>query len=255
MVDILAFGAHPDDIEITMAGSVLAFKRQGYSVGVCDLCAGEAATYGTPEIRRQELRTAAEMLGLDARVTLDLPDGGIRNSEESRMKVIEVIRRLTPEIVFTFDETPGRHPDHHNTGIIVREAVFLAGLEKIKTDQPPFRPSALVRFPELIAWRKPDFVIDITEFWGQKVAAIRAHSSQVTAEAENDANTKTFIRSNRFWDVLEAQNKLAGAMIGARYGEPFYYDRPVRVDDIRTIFTPFQEPTAKPPTTSHREPK
>jgi len=242
MVDILAFGAHPDDIEITMAGSILAFRRQGLSVGICDLCAGEAGTYGTPEIRRRELARAAELLGLSARVTLDLPDGSIRNGEESRLQVIEVLRRLRPEIVFTFDETPGRHPDHHNAGMIVREAAFLAGLEKIETDHPPFRPSALVRFPELIAWRKPDFVIDITDFWEQKQAAIRAHASQVTAENENDTNTKTFIRSNRFWEVLEAQNKLAGAMIGARYGEPFYYDRPLRVDDIRTIYTAGLEP-------------
>lgn len=236
MLDILAIGAHPDDIEIFMGGAMAAFQAQGLKTGVCDLTQGEAGTYGSAETRRLELLKATEILTVEKRVTLDLPDGNVRNTESARRKVIEVIRNTRPELVFTFMDAPMRHPDHRVTGEIVRECVFLAGLEKLDTGQSLFRPSACIGFPELIPVGEPDFVVDITDFWDVKLNAIRAYGSQVTAEGENDYNTKTFIRSNRFWEILEARAVMAGAKVGARFGEPFFSGQPLRIENVIAPF-------------------
>jgi bacillithiol biosynthesis deacetylase BshB1 len=230
-LDVLAFGAHPDDCEIFLGGTLLRLKELSYRVGVCDLSLGEAGTYGSTGTRRRELKKASKCLGLDARITLDLPDGNIRNTEESRIKVIEVIRKYRPRLVFSFVRDPGRHPDHRRCGEIVKECCFLAGLDKIETSSPAFRPSAFVGFPELVYYKKPDFVVDISEVREQKLAAIRCYGSQVTQPGEDDAETRTFIRSHRFWEILEARANLAGAAIGVQYGEPFYTDCPPQVSD------------------------
>jgi len=236
MLDVLAIGAHPDDCEIGMAGTILSLKHQGYTVGICDMCQGEAGTYGSAEIRKAELEKATELLELDARITLDMPDGNIRNTEENRLKVIDVIRRYRPTIVFGFYPELVRHPDHYYAGLIVKESVFLAGLEKITSNHSAYRPSQLIYFKHLIFHEKPDFVVDVTDFWERKIESIRAYGSQVTAEGEDDRGTKTFIRSSAFWDVLEARCKLAGGMIGVKYGEPFYCDAPARIQDIPAAF-------------------
>jgi LmbE family N-acetylglucosaminyl deacetylase len=182
------------------------------------------------------LEKATELLELDARITLDMPDGNIRNTEENRLKVIDVIRHYRPTIVFGFYPELVRHPDHYYAGLIVKESAFLAGLEKITTAHPSYRPSQLIYFKHLIFHEKPDFVVDVTEFWERKIESIRAYGSQVTAEGEDDRGTKTFIRSNAFWDVLDARCKLAGGMVGVKYGEPFYCDAPARIQDIPAAF-------------------
>jgi bacillithiol biosynthesis deacetylase BshB1 len=237
MLDVLAIGAHPDDCEITMGGTICVLKQLGYKVGICDLCVGEAGTYGSAEIRKAELQHASEILQLDARVTLDMPDGNIRNTEENRLKLIEVIRAHKPEIVFGFAHELTRHPDHYFAGKLVKECSFLAGLEKIKTKHPAHRSSTLIMFKGLRAYEKPDFVVDVTPVWNQKLEAIRAYESQVTADGENDEKTKTFIRSHTFWELLDASARVSGAMIGVKYGEPFYCETPVKLADIPAAFT------------------
>ena len=236
MLDVLAIGAHPDDCEIMMGGTLAVLKKQSYNVGICDLCTGEAGTYGSAKIRQQELAEASKILHLDVRETLDMPDGHIRNTEENRMKLIEVIRKHRPEIVFSFFNSMPRHPDHYYSGLLTKECVFLAGLEKIQTAFPPHRPSNLIHFKELIIKDKPDFIVDISEVWEQKVAAVRAYQSQVIAENGDDSNSKTFIKSNAFWEVLEARSRMAGAMIGVKYGEPFYCETPPKITDALTAF-------------------
>ncbi len=231
MLDVLIFGAHPDDCEIFMGGTILYMKSLSYHVGVCDCCSGEAGTYGSSDTRRQELENASRVLGLDARETLDMPDGNIRNTEENRLKVIRVIRAYRPELVFSFHDEQTRHPDHGSVGGMVRECCYLSGLEKLETGNAAFRPSSFISFPELIQYRRPDFVVDVSEFWEQKMEAIRCYHSQVTIPGEDDSRTKTFIRSNRFWSVLEARSTMAGAMIGAQYGEPYFSINPPRVTD------------------------
>jgi bacillithiol biosynthesis deacetylase BshB1 len=236
MLDVLAVGAHPDDCEILMAGTLCVLKSLSYKIGICDLCEGEAGTYGSAAIRKAESQKASEMLNLDARITLDIPDGNIRTTDENRLKLIEVIRAHKPAVVFGFFNQLLRHPDHYYAGLLVKECVFLAGLEKIQTNHPPYRPSALITFKELIIRDKPDFVVDISHYWEQKVAAIRAYASQVMPEGEDDPHSKTFIRSNAFWEILEARSRMAGAMIGVQYGETFYSDTPAKILDIPTAF-------------------
>ncbi|MBD3305307.1 bacillithiol biosynthesis deacetylase BshB1 [candidate division KSB3 bacterium] len=242
MLDVLAVGAHPDDCEIVMGGTICVLKHLSYRVGICDLCAGEAGTYGSAEIRRKELQEASERLRLDARTTLDMPDGNIRNTEENRLKLIDVIREHQPEIMFSFYNELTRHPDHYFAGQLVKECVFLAGLEKIRTNHPPHRPSALITFKGMIMQDKPDFVVDISDYWEQKVAAIKAYESQVIVhdqaitQAEQQMPSKTFIRTQAFWEVLEARARIVGAMIGVKYGEAFYSDAPPKIADIPTAF-------------------
>lgn len=221
MFDVLAVGAHPDDVEIFMGGTILYLKSLSYKVAVCDLTMGEAGTYGNAEIRKGELEKAAEKMGVGKRVTLDLEDGNIRNNWESRLKVIEVIRKLRPTIVFSFSNDLVRHPDHKYCGEIVKESCYLSGLEKIESESDPHRPSSFIEFPELIINKKPAFIVDITPFWEKKIEVIRCYGSQVTKKGEDDTGTKTLIRSNNFWEILESRSLQAGAMGGVRYGEPF----------------------------------
>ncbi|GAB4184768.1 MAG: bacillithiol biosynthesis deacetylase BshB1 [Calditrichia bacterium] len=232
MLDVLAFGAHPDDVEIFMGGTIARLKKDKLKVGVCDLTRGEAGTYGSAETRSEELQRASDIMGLDIRVTLDIPDGSVSNTEENRLKVIDVIRQYRPKVVFTFVDLLTRHPDHYYTGVILKECMFLSGLEKIKTNHAPYRPEALIQFPELIPRREPDVIVDITEFWETKIAAIQAYSSQVTVEFEKNPRPKTFLRSEQFWEVLEARSRLAGAQIGVKYGEPFYTQGPFKYTNL-----------------------
>ncbi len=231
MIDILAFGAHPDDCEFFISGTLLKMKQAGYKIAICDLSRGEAGTYGSPETRQEELRRASQLLGLDARLTLDFPDGNIRNTEENRLQVIEVIRKLRPEIVFSFADLPCRHPDHYYCSQIVRECCYLSGLEKVKTDSPPHRPSNFIGFPELLIPEKPGFVIDITPVWKKRTEVICCFSTQVIQPGEDAPQSKTFVRSKRFWEIQEARAGMAGAFIGVRYGEPFYALSPPQVED------------------------
>ncbi|MCP5053823.1 MAG: bacillithiol biosynthesis deacetylase BshB1 [bacterium] len=234
-VDILAIGPHPDDCEMTMGGTLLKMKSQGYKIGICDLTLGEMGTYGTTETRKDELKRASELMGLDARVTLDLPDGSVRDTQENRLKMIEVIRRLRPELVFSFVDRSLRHPDHIHCARLVRECCFLAGLQKLETESVPFRPSSFIGYPEL-TFDKPDFVIDITDFWERRQEVIRCYNTQVTQPGEDDSQTRTFIRSNRFWEIQEARATMAGAYIGVRYGEPFFSDNPPQLNDPLKAF-------------------
>ncbi|MEN8152835.1 MAG: bacillithiol biosynthesis deacetylase BshB1 [Acidobacteriota bacterium] len=237
MFDVLAVGAHPDDVEIFMGGTILHLKNLSYKVAVCDLTMGEAGTYGNAEIRKNELDKATEMLGIDKRVNLNLEDGNIRNERESRMKVIEIIRKLRPSVVFSFSSDLIRHPDHRYCGEIVKESCYLAGLEKIESESAPHRPYSFIEFPELIINKKPSFIVDITPFREKKIEIIRSYGSQVTKKGEDDKGTKTLIRSNSFWEILKSRSLQAGAMGGVRYGEPFNSTHVPNVSDpVKAFF-------------------
>jgi bacillithiol biosynthesis deacetylase BshB1 len=229
-LDVMAFGAHPDDCELSMGGTLLVLKKQGYRVGICDLSSGELGTYGSGSERMKELKKASEILALDARVTLDFVDGNVRNTDENRKKVIRVIREFEPNIVFGFvGET--RHPDHLNVGQLVKECTFLAGLKKLRSDFPPHRPAAFFRFPELIPWEKPDFVVDISDVWEKKLEVLRCFESQFAVGSGSAESPETFLKSKDFWELVEAKARLTGIMIGVKYGEPFYSERPLRILD------------------------
>lgn len=235
MIDVLAIGAHPDDCELSMGGTLATLKNLGYKTGICDLSKGESGTYGSESIRIEEKEKAGSILSLDVRVTLDIADGKIWNTEENRLKIIEIMRRFKPQVIFSF-VADTRHPDHRHTGELVLECIFLAGLEKIETNSPPFRPAAFIRFPELFPWHKPDFVVDVSDVWQTKMAAIKAYRSQFSDGTENpDEPPRTFLKSNEFLELIDAKCRLAGGMIGVKYGEPFYSHRPLRVTDPLSV--------------------
>ncbi len=236
MIDILAIGAHPDDCEMFMGGTLLKMKSMGYKSGICSLTQGELSTYGSPSSREKESQQAAKMLKLDARITLDIPDGFIKNSEEHRLQVIEVLRKLQPRLIFSFCQKPLRHPDHFHCGELVRECCFLAGLQKIKTHSPSYRPEAFLGFPELL-FDNPDFIIDVTNFWEVRQRVIGCYKSQVIPAGDDDSTTKTFIRSNRFWEIQKTRGEMAGALAGITFGEPFYSQWPPKIIDPLASFT------------------
>ena len=236
MVDILAIGAHPDDIEIFMGGAIAALVRNGKKVGICDLTKGEAGTYGSSEERMVEAARAAELIGIQQRETLSFPDSMLENNREIRHVLIDVIRRFKPKVVFSFTTEDLRHPDHQVCGELVKNCCYLSGLEKIETEETPFRPEMIYQFPELIMHKSPDLVIDITDYWELKVQSIETYSTQILKQGDMDNESKTFIRSPQFWNVLESRCRQAGALIGVEFGEPFYAPGTVAVTSQLEVF-------------------
>lgn len=234
-VDFLAVGAHPDDCEIFMGGTLIRLGRMGYRVVVCDLTRGEAGTYGSGETRQAEIERSNGVLGLDGRITLDLGDGRLEDNEANRLALIQVIREFSPRIVFTFDERFTRHPDHLACSRICKKSAFLSGLEKFNAPGKAHRPKAVLRFPELILAQKPDFVIDVTEFWAERIEAVRCFQSQVTVPGER-VQTKTLLRSHHFWELLRSRSVQAGGWGGCELAEPFYAEySPVLADPLMSF--------------------
>lgn len=233
-LDVLAFGAHPDDVEITSGGTMCKMKKMGYATGIIDLTQGEMGTYGNIEKRAEESENAATILQLDVRKNLGFPDGRLANTPELREKIVRTIRTYRPEILLApFTET--RHPDHAAAGQAVKEACFLAGLEKNETGQQKFRPSAVIFYPEHNV-QTPDFAVDISEEWEVKLQSIQAHQSQVY-DGDDANNTRgTFIKSRQFSDLIYSRYRYYGIMTGVEFAEVFYYQGIPRVDDILSAF-------------------
>ncbi len=234
-LDALAIAAHPDDVELSVGGTLVKLARMGYKTGVLDLTRGEAGTRGTPEIRAEEAKRAAELLGLSARENLDLGDARIWANEESRVKLVRALRRLRPRVVFT-QHWDDPHPDHAHTSQLVREACHIAGLAKYdrESGQQRWRPSSIAHFlfPRTVA---PSFIVDISETFERKWEAIRAHASQFfdpqSVEPQSRVSTNEFLRE------MEARDRYFGAMIGVEYGEPFFVREALNVDDPVALLT------------------
>jgi bacillithiol biosynthesis deacetylase BshB1 len=224
-VDLLAVGAHPDDVEIGCGGALLMAVDGGMRVAVADLTDGEAATRGTAEARMKERRLAGELLGLAVRERLGLPDGSLGTSPDHRTAVVGLIRRLRPRIVLA-PHTEDRHPDHGSAGRLTREASFLAGVAKLG-EGGRHRPARLYHYM-LHHPFTPSFVLDVTRVWDRKMEAVRAYESQF-GEAEGPA---TEIGGPGFLDFVEARAAVHGAMIGARRGEPFHQPGPVALSSL-----------------------
>lgn len=180
-LDFLAFGAHPDDVELACSGTLLRHKDLGYSIGVVDLTRGELGTRGNAAIRAQESARASELLGLAVRDNLGFRDGFFSIDESHKLAIIRAVRRYRPEVVLC-NAPLDRHPDHGRAGMLVAEACFYSGLAKIETEdegewQQPWRPRAVYHFVQDM-YLKPDFVVDITAYMEGKMSAIRAYQSQ-----------------------------------------------------------------------------
>jgi len=233
-LDILAFASHPDDVELGCSGTLLAHIKAGKKVGVADLTQGELGTRGTPEIRAQESAAASELLGLHVRVNLGFADGFFINDRAHQLAIVKVVRQFQPEIVL-MNAIHDRHPDHGRGSILESEACFLAGLKQIKTlddagqEQEAWRPKVVYHYIQdrLIA---PDLVVDITDFWEEKVATILAFKSQFYDPT--NASPNTYISGPDFIKFIEARAREMGHAIGVTFGEGFTKERHIGVRNL-----------------------
>lgn len=239
-IDVLAFGPHPDDVELFCGGLLARMAAQGYRTGIIDLTRGEKSSRGTPETRAEETEAASRALKLSLRENLGLPDGwvnpwsGFEDPEPDRTRtaavarVVEVLRRLRPELVVVPWEEE-RHPDHEATSALVTRALFFAGVRKFDTEPPgaPFTPRQVLYYP-LRHLAEPSFVVDVTSVYEQKRAAVRCYASQV--QPRPDA-PRTLVGSPLSLSSLEARDAFYGAQVGVAYGEPYVLRETLGLND------------------------
>ncbi|NKE04861.1 bacillithiol biosynthesis deacetylase BshB1 [Mesobacillus selenatarsenatis] len=224
-LDILAFGAHADDVEIGMGGTIAKYAAEGKSIGICDLTKAEMSSNGTVDTRRREANEAAGILGVKMREALDLPDRGLFLKDEYIREIVRVIRRSTPDIVFApyFDD---RHPDHGSCARLVEEAVFSAAVRRYDEEHglAPHRPKALY-FYMINGFHKPDFVVDVSETIHLKINALNAYESQFM----KGAATFDTPLVNGYIETVEAREKLFGKEAGVAYAEGFMSKKPLLI--------------------------
>ncbi len=235
-LDILAFAAHPDDVELSCSGTIMKQIAQGKTVGIVDLTEGGLGSRGSIELRYQEAKAASEIMGISARENLQLPDGFFEINDDALMKVIAQIRRFQPEIVLA-NAVEDRHPDHGRAAALVSRACFLSGLRKIETTwegkaQVAHRPKTVYHYIQ-DHFIKPDLVVDVTEYVPRKNLTIKAFKSQFYDPNSNEPQTP--ISGEEFFDFIHGRMAEMGRMIGARYGEGFTVERPVGVEDLTSL--------------------
>lgn len=235
-LDILAFGAHPDDVELGCSGTIAKEISLGKKVGIIDLTRGELGTRGSVEIRNQEAAAAAKILGVSVRENLDMRDGFFVNDEAHQLKIIKMIRKYQPEIVIC-NAIEDRHIDHGKGSQLVSDACFLSGLMKIETEiegikQDAWRPKLVYHY---LQWKNitPDFVVDITGYNDKRVASILAYSSQFYDPNSNEPETP--IASKNFLESLNYRPKDLGRLIGTDYAEGFTVERYLAVNSLSDL--------------------
>ncbi len=228
-LDILAFGAHPDDVELGAAGTLIFHKKIGYAFGIVDLTLGELGTRGTPAIRLKEGAAAAKIMGAKVRENLKFKDGFFKNDEAHQLEVIKMIRKYKPEIVLC-NAPEDRHPDHGRAGELVEESCFYAGLEKIKTrGLQPWRPKQILHY---IQFRdiKPTVLIDISTVMDAKMKAIKAHTSQFYDPSSKES--ATLISQPEFLENIKNRAAYYGQYINAQYAEGFISKKLLGVNNL-----------------------
>jgi len=235
-LDILVFGAHPDDAELGAGGTIAKAIASGKKVGIVDLTRGELGTRGSAEIRDKEAAKAGRILGIAVRVNLGFADGFFVNNKEHQLQIIEQIRTYKPEIVLC-NAIDDRHIDHGKGSKLVSDACFLSGLVKIETQieskkQEPWRPKNVYHY---IQWKSltPDFVVDITGFVDVKMEAIKAYASQFYDPKSNEPETP--ITSKNFFDSVDYRARDLGRLIGVNHAEGFTVERVIGVDNLDAI--------------------
>ncbi|MEZ4838657.1 bacillithiol biosynthesis deacetylase BshB1 [Flavobacterium sp.] len=232
-IDILAFGAHPDDVELGCAGTIAKEISMGKKVAIIDLTEGELGTRGSVEIRYKESARASDILGISFRENLKMRDGFFKNDEEHQLQVIKMIRKYRPKIVLC-NAVDDRHIDHGKGAKLVSDACFLSGLKRIETildgeKQEAWRPNVVFHY---IQWKdlKPDFVVDISGFMDKKVEAIMAYDSQFYNP--NSDETITPIATQNFLDSIKYRSQDLGRLIGTDFAEGFTVERYVAVNSL-----------------------
>ena len=237
VIDVLAFGAHPDDVELGCGGTVIKMADLGYRTGAISLTHGELGTRGSAETRAKEFARSAEIMGLSVHKMLDIPDGDVAVTSENKVKVIREIREHRPRIVLA-PYWAVRHPDHGHASNLVREATFFAGLKQIDTGQPAHRPNKILFYPGRFEFQ-PSFIVDTSAQQERKQAAILAYGSQFHSKDKHlYGEDETNISTPEFLEAMFNRDRQYGAYIGARYGEPFLVREPMRLDDPVAFFGP-----------------
>lgn len=223
MMHMLAFGAHPDDVEIGMGGTIAKYAQQGYDIGICDLTLAELSSNGTVHIRQQEAKRAAAILGVNTRIQLQLPDRGLTVQKEYIDQIVTVIRTYRPKVVFA-PYWEDRHPDHGQCAKLVEEAVFSAAICRYEDRRqlPPHRVHA-VYFYMINGFHRPHFVVDISDTIDKKLASLRAYESQFERKSDSFDTPLT----NGYIETVESRERLFGKEVGVSFAEGFMTKKPL----------------------------
>jgi bacillithiol biosynthesis deacetylase BshB1 len=232
-LDILAFGVHPDDVELSCSGTLMRHIAQGKKVGIIDLTQGELGSRGTAQTRMEEANAASVVMGISVRDNLKMADGFFEINEENKRSIIQQIRKYRPEIVLC-NAVSDRHPDHGRAAKLVSEACFLSGLVKVETEldgqnQQAYRPRVVYHYIQDV-YMKPDFVVDVTEFVDRKIEAIKSYKTQFYDP--NSKEPQTPISGKEFFDFVKGRMMQFGRPIGVEFGEGFTVDRELGVNDL-----------------------
>jgi bacillithiol biosynthesis deacetylase BshB1 len=235
-LDILAFAAHPDDVELSCSATLLLHKSKGKRIGIVDLTQGEMGTRGTPETRMMEAETAAKILQLDVRENLGFEDCFFINDKAHRMKVVSVIRKYQPQIVLA-NAITDRHPDHGRAAQLVSESCFLAGLKKTETfidgkAQDSWKVKTLYHYIQ-DRYIKPDVVVDVSDWFEKKMEAVLAFRSQFYNPSSTEPDTP--ISSKNFLEFLRSRAEETGHAIGVKYGEGFTAARTIGINNLSDL--------------------
>jgi bacillithiol biosynthesis deacetylase BshB1 len=234
-VDVLAIFAHRDDAELNAGGTLAKLARQGRRTGILDLTQGEMGTRGSAATRAAEAAAAAKILGVAVRENLALPDAGITNTPDTRAMLASMIRRLKPRVVIA-PARHGRHPDHHVTAQLVRDACFVAGLVKLAPENPPLGAHRPLKLLHALSFRedneKPTFVVDVSDEFDTKLAAIKCYASQFDGAIQGG---EVFPNGEPLYDIIRHQAAHYGSLIRCKYGEPFHTSETMRVDDLMSL--------------------
>lgn len=238
-LDVLAIGAHPDDVELGCGGTVALLAAQGRKVGILHLTRGEAGTRGTPEQREDEARAAADALGAVRVDFLACGDGALRRGRVEEDEIIQLLREMRPDVVLS--PTPDdRHPDHGRAHRLVADAAFYAGLTKRSPGRgEPFRPGVVLSYMQHDPF-EPSFVVDVSTVWDQKLASLACYASQLhqgqdPTDEEDSEEAPTKVASREFSAAMEGRARHFGLMIGAEFGEPFWTKLPLSVRDPMSL--------------------
>ena len=235
-LDLLVFGAHPDDVELSCSGALLVEKMKGKKVGIIDLTRGELGTRGTPESRKKEATDAAAIMEIDIRENLEMADGFFKNDEEHQRKIITSLRKYQPEIVLC-NAPSDRHPDNGRGADLVYTASFLSGLTKIETHensslQKAWRPKYVFNYIQ-DRYFNPDFVVDITNVFDKKIEAIKAYKTQFYNPGSKEPDT--YISSPEFLESIIYRSKMFGKFIGVKYAEGFISKKMIGIQSFDAL--------------------
>jgi len=236
-LDVLAVGAHPDDVELGCSGILIKEIKRGKKAGIIDLTQGEMGTRGTIETRFTEASEAARIIGVHVRENLKLRDGFFLNDETNQFKLIKSIRQYQPEIVIG-NVLEDRHPDHGRAGNLIYDACFLSGLSKIETKnddgslQEKWRPKYLFHYLQ-DRFYEPDLIVDITEVWEQRLESIKAYKTQF--HNTDSQEPQTYISSPEFLEAIIARARLLGKRIGVQFAEGFISKKNIGIDNLDAL--------------------